>query len=87
MKIEAMNNVLNNNVIAIITEKSFVVIERTNWSPSPGTPKIFSIVNVPVKILANIGTRIVTTGISAFRSACPNNTLAVEFPFARASNI
>ena len=45
------------------------------------------VVNVPVKILASIGTIIVITGINAFRNAWPNNTRIVELPFALANRM
>ena len=87
MKIETINKVLNKMVVAIITEKSLVVIDLYGLIPNPGTPKIFSIVNVPVRIPANIGTIIVIIGIRAFLNACPNSTRMDEFPFALANNM
>ena len=56
----------------------------TNSRPSPGTLKIVSIKNEPVRRPALIGPMMVTTGISEFLSTCRRIMIELLSPFARA---
>ena len=55
-----------------------------NSLPNPGIPNMYSITIDPVITLVVIGPRMVTTGMSALRSACRMTTMRERSPLAQA---
>ena len=61
-----------------------VAVAAPYSGPSPGIPKMFSMITPPVMMPITRGPRIVTTGMSALRSAWRTMTICSRSPFARA---
>ena len=68
----------------MIAGKSTAVIEPMAYWPMPGQPNTTSTTSVPPSRYPNWTPNAVTTGISAFRSACRTSTARSRSPLARA---